>query len=494
VTQVIVDTFVVLLVTPYVVHKLGQARYGLWALAGVLTVYVRLLDFGVARSLIKYVAELHARKESAEISYLVNTAVLLHVLLGISLVGLVWWWRWPLIVYVFRVPEALRPEALAIFVGVTAVSALRLVSGIFASVLDGLQRMELTSATSVLGRILSAVGSVIALQLGFGLPGLVIKNAVVTVMIGILNLLLTRRLLYTLVLSPRFFSAASAGRLFHFGANFQIVNLMVFLIDPFNKWLLGRTVSIESVGYYEIATQVVARVVVLFRAVADAIYPAVSELQALVGPLLLSHVYRRATRHLVTISLPAFTLMVVLSDALVDLWLGPGYPDIVRALRILGVARLVSITATPALFIAQGFGRPDLGMYAMVASGILNLSVSPLLAPRMGFDGVICANALAIASGSLLMFVLFHRAFGVRPTKLINAIGTKAFLLNLGLAMALVSTRVWVQTLSPLQLAIHVGVYLVVYGVGLLLVGYFDADDKRLVAQMLPDRLSKRLS
>ena len=493
-TRVIVETLVVLLVTPYVVHKLGQARYGLWALAGVLTVYVRLLDFGVARSLIKYVAEFHARKGSAEINHLVNTAALLYVMMGVSLVGLVWWLRWPLIVYVFRVPEALQPEALAIFVGVTVVSVLRLVSGVFESVLDGLQRMELTSATSVLDRTLSAVGSVIALQLGFGLPGLVVKNAVVAVVVGILNLLLIRRLLSTLVLSPRFFSVASAGRLFRFGANFQIVNLMVFLIDPFNKWLLGRAVSIESVGYYEIATQVVARVVVLFRAVADAIYPAVSELQALLGHLSLSRVYRRATRHLATISLPAFTLMVVLSDALIDLWLGPGYPDVVRALRILGMARLVSITATPALFIAQGFGRPDLGMYAMVASGILNLTVSSLLVPRMGFDGVIYANALAIASGSLLMFVFFHHAFRIRPTELVNAIGTKAFLLNLGLAMALVSVRALAQTLSLLLLAVHVGVYLVAYSIGLLLVGYFDADDRRLVVQMLPDRLTKHLS
>ena len=47
--------FVALLLTPYIVSKLGTQRFGLWPLISVITGYFGLLDLGIGLSFIKKV-------------------------------------------------------------------------------------------------------------------------------------------------------------------------------------------------------------------------------------------------------------------------------------------------------------------------------------------------------------------------------------------------------------------------------------------------------
>lgn len=47
--------FVALLLTPYIVSKLGTQRFGLWSLVSVITSYFGLLDLGIGVSFMKKV-------------------------------------------------------------------------------------------------------------------------------------------------------------------------------------------------------------------------------------------------------------------------------------------------------------------------------------------------------------------------------------------------------------------------------------------------------
>ena len=55
-TQVL-PMFVAVATTPYVIHGLGISRYGILTLSGVMLGYLSLVDFGLGRATVKYVAE-----------------------------------------------------------------------------------------------------------------------------------------------------------------------------------------------------------------------------------------------------------------------------------------------------------------------------------------------------------------------------------------------------------------------------------------------------
>ena len=62
VSSYFVQFIIVFVVTPYMLHKLGTTLFGIWALVSVVTSYTQLADFGIGRSIIKFVAEYDGKK------------------------------------------------------------------------------------------------------------------------------------------------------------------------------------------------------------------------------------------------------------------------------------------------------------------------------------------------------------------------------------------------------------------------------------------------
>src|SRR5437588_12877830 len=60
---------------PFLVHRLGDTRYGLWVLIGSLTGYFSYLDLGVRGSLGRYVAFHRARNDQEAVNATLSTAL-----------------------------------------------------------------------------------------------------------------------------------------------------------------------------------------------------------------------------------------------------------------------------------------------------------------------------------------------------------------------------------------------------------------------------------
>ena len=99
------SVLVSLVLTPYILHRIGMERFGIWALAGSLTGYFSLLDFGVGASFVKYIAEFNARNEHEKVNQLVNSGWILYSILGILIMAAALFLVRPLFVF-FKVPSA----------------------------------------------------------------------------------------------------------------------------------------------------------------------------------------------------------------------------------------------------------------------------------------------------------------------------------------------------------------------------------------------------
>ena len=195
VLRFLVVTAVLFLIVPYTLHKLGNERYGIWALVGVLTTYAQLSDFGIGTSLVKFVAEFWARRDVDRISEVVTTALVLYGLLG-AVAGLVMiLLRESLVAGVFHVPAELYDEAMFVVTGTIIIFISNLILSAFSSILMGLQRMEITNSVVVVATIVNALGVYVVLENGFGLRGLIINNGVVSLVAAIANFWMAKKLL-----------------------------------------------------------------------------------------------------------------------------------------------------------------------------------------------------------------------------------------------------------------------------------------------------------
>ena len=71
------------------------------------------------------------------------------------------------------------------------------------ALLDGLQRMGVTNSLIVLSIVLEAVGTYAVLELNYGLRGLILKNGITAMGVGICSLVVAKKCLPSLGLAFR---------------------------------------------------------------------------------------------------------------------------------------------------------------------------------------------------------------------------------------------------------------------------------------------------
>src|ERR1700757_4782128 len=64
------------ILSPFIVHHLGDEAFGLWILIFSITGYYGLFDLGIRSSIVRYVASYSATRDHAELSRLLSTALL----------------------------------------------------------------------------------------------------------------------------------------------------------------------------------------------------------------------------------------------------------------------------------------------------------------------------------------------------------------------------------------------------------------------------------
>src|ERR1051326_7642728 len=72
-----VNLLVIFLISPFIVHRLGNTVYGVWALIGQVIEYSFLFDFGIRIAATRYVAHHLALREPEEIDGIVSSGLAL---------------------------------------------------------------------------------------------------------------------------------------------------------------------------------------------------------------------------------------------------------------------------------------------------------------------------------------------------------------------------------------------------------------------------------
>ncbi len=84
----IISIIIAFVMSPVLVHKLGDTSYGIWALVMSITGYFSLLDLGMNRAIVRFVSMYEANDEKDELNLFFNTSLILYSLLGLLTVFL----------------------------------------------------------------------------------------------------------------------------------------------------------------------------------------------------------------------------------------------------------------------------------------------------------------------------------------------------------------------------------------------------------------------
>src|SRR5579884_1374153 len=78
-----INVVVGILLSPFILHRLGDAAFGIWVLIFSITGYYGLFDLGIRSSIVRYVSKYTAVNSTEEISKLINTSLFSYTCIGI---------------------------------------------------------------------------------------------------------------------------------------------------------------------------------------------------------------------------------------------------------------------------------------------------------------------------------------------------------------------------------------------------------------------------
>jgi len=412
----IVVAVLAVVMTPFLLDRLGAAQYGVWVLSLTLTYtvgYAAIADLGMQQALVRMVADRQALEAHDEIDRLVSTTVVAFAALGVvgaaglvALAGAFTSW--------FGIEDGLRSAAHLAFVLVGMQLAVDLVTGAFRSVLEGAQRFGALRFVEIGPRAAWAVLAVPVVLAGHGIVALAAISLGVAVVMAGVAAALSRRACPGLQLSWRFVDGAAARSIAREATGFLTLRVSSIVYSQMDRVIVGVMLGATAVARYDVAYKLHALAAMVLALAPSALMPAASYLGARNDTERLRALYERGTRLAVAATSAVTLSAMIFAGPLLSVWVGKGYTDLAGTTRLyLVYPLLVSIHAI-GLTMLVGLGRLRQVAALSVASVGLNLVLSVVLVDRLGLIGVVWGTTI----GYLVLWVpylrIMTRELGVR--------------------------------------------------------------------------------
>ncbi len=411
-----------LVVTPIVLHALGDEAFGVWSFVGSITIYLAVLDLGLGPSVVRFTAEARGRGAPDETNRLASVALALYAAIGVITVvaGIALSWLVPALI---DMPDDLVWDARIATFLVTLGLAARFPLGLFYNLLGGHQRLDVQNLGNFVGTVLYAAVIAIVIPRGGGLVLLGAATFGVTLLRLGLPLLWLRSEFPHLQLRREYVTRARVRDLASVSwSNFlvHVANKVVFSTDIV---VVGIVLGAREAAIYAIASRLFQLAFGLASVLTSLLYPAFAEYEGAGQEerqrrLLLAGL-RGGSAAALILALP----LLAIPGQLLTGWLGKGYGDSAPVLALLAAVVLLHqpIWLLTQYLIARGRQR-EIARLLLAGAGV-NVVLSVVLAITVGTWGVALATLLTDAAVlALAVPVWLTSVSGLRPAAVVRAL------------------------------------------------------------------------
>jgi O-antigen/teichoic acid export membrane protein len=444
----VIGILVGLLLTPFLIHRLGLTAYGVWALALTLTFaggYAALSELGIEGATVRYVAEASVEDNLDAVNGMVSTSLAVFCAVALLLTPIAIALAHPL-VELFGVPTHLRGAATTCFVIVGVQLAFELPARAFVAVLEGTQEFITYQGVELARALLQAALYVFVLLEGWGIVGLAGALAASSFAGLLAYWVLAHRAVAGLRVSPFRARRSELARLVRFGGGVFTLRLVSTVYNQMDKAIVGIALGPRPAGLYEIANKVNLSAATIGSVSVSAVVPAAASVRH--DRALVRDMYVRGSCYATAASLPFAVAAFIFAKPLLLSWIGPTALPAVGAAQLFVAYEAMQVVNNVGSTMLFGVGQIRFPLFVNIAATILNLALSIALVHPLGFAGVIVGTL--VANGLAWPFLLryYLRVFDCSLSSWLRRVVAPnlpglflQIVLSLGLYLALGGTR-----------------------------------------------------
>src|SRR3989338_6054558 len=345
-----------LLLSPFVIHTLGDTAYGLWLLMISLTGYFGLLTLGLRPAINKYVSEFAAKKDVDRLNEVVNAALYVYAGAGVVIlvgsIGLAFFLGW----IPFLPTDLARANRwVVIILGLQI--ALNLPAVVFGVILSGLQRYDIHNAIGVSATLARSILILFLLRQHPTLLTLALITLGTTGGSYLVTIWAARRQCPSLQLRFGTPARRTLLLLFRYSSVIVFIHLGSRLLYYADSIIITGLISVAAVTHYAIAANIVAYLRVLVQESTNVLNPAASEMKAKNREDELRTLLLYTTKASLILLLPIALGGIFLGREFIVLWMGPNYAGSATILTIFVGAEVAVSAQSGTRAILYGLNR-----------------------------------------------------------------------------------------------------------------------------------------
>ena len=447
--------------SPFIIKKLGDEGYGVWALVFSFVEYYWLLDLGFRSATLKYSAHYRATGENDKVNDVINTGLAYSGATGLVMICATVLFAGRAQQF-FQISRAYQPVFTTLVIMVGCAFALGTVFGLFSAVVEGYQRFDLTSRVWILTTTLRTLGLAAVLLMGFRLKAMAVVAIAALAAGYAYNYRNLRSVFPSLHLSFAGIKAAMFRRMFRYGVHTSVATVSTQVLNQAAPLIVAHFLPTAFVGYFLLPTRLLRYSVDMVCKVG---YVTGSNAAEMAARREYDQVYRMGVyvnRYCYALFAPAALALCVYGTELLKVWINPEFAlhsgpvvPVIAVATTLGIAAQFNSSS-----ILYGLGRHQMYAYSLLAEAVLSSAAAWIVTPRYGIVGAAwVVAAFLVVNRGLFTSWLFcrgvERSFGayvrgvyMRPT--LAAI--PALLVAWAVKLRWLPGRNWVQVLGGMAL------------------------------------------
>jgi O-antigen/teichoic acid export membrane protein len=453
--------------SPFILHRLGDAAFGIWVLIFSVTGYYGIFDLGIRSSVIRYISKLTAVEDKEGLAKFFNTSLATYTFIGLATtVVTVIASRY--VGSMFQIDPTFLPTAHWLFLIVGLSVAIGFPLGIFAGMLEGLQRFYLLNFTNVISLVLRAILTVMALRRGFGL----LTVGLITVLLPLLSSVARAVLVFRILPIPigwKYVDRSVFSEMANYSGVTFVIQVAYKLRFKTDVIVIGKFLGSAAITQFSIGGRLVDYATEVVGSLAQIFLPMSSQSEARGDLNQLRKIFVAGNRACALVIFPVTAILVILGKSVIEAWVGRKY--VAASYPIM----LVLLLPTTLILAQNATSRVIYGMakhrtLAWITSieGVANLILSIVLVRWMGVIGDAIGTAVPLSFTALYFTPRYlSRLLGVRVWTFLR----EAYVLPLALCMPLVGVllamRRWFPVHRLIPLMTEIALAMAVYGVGM---------------------------
>lgn len=405
----LVPILVNFITVPIIVHNLGYDAYGVWVLVMAVMGYFALLDLGVAKGGIKFLAEANARNDTVTANQVVCIGGLFYCAIGVVGGLCIALSVDTFLLDLIKTPETLKPTARIVFYLASVGFLVTMLQTYLLSLPQALHRFDISNTVDSINQVVTSIVTVLVVVLGFGLVSVIVVRIIGNLVCCISLIRALRKFMPSLhlTMSLRWDLARSV---FSFSLISFIGRVGTTTANQLQTIIVGSLLGTTAITIFSIPYTLISRIMGISSRLSMLIFPISSELSGELNMERLHAVYLTMTRNLFYLSMVQMVMFSLFSWEILRVWMGVEFADNASAiLMMVAVGFFFDTMTNVSSQVCDGLGHPRITSAFAFIRGIVGILLTLIGGYLSGVQGVAAGFMLSCILGSVSFNFYIHR-------------------------------------------------------------------------------------